>query len=50
MQYYNAFFVAGRRAVTALLTIRHYVARLDAYYAIVFVGGIILYNDRTLYR
>jgi hypothetical protein len=50
MQYCNVFFVAGRRTVTALLTTRRYVARLNACCAMVFVGGIILYNERTFYR
>jgi hypothetical protein len=50
MRYCNIFFVAGRRAVTDLMTIRCYVARLNACCAMVFVRGIILHNERTFYR
>jgi hypothetical protein len=50
MQCCNVFFVADRHVVTVLLTIICYVARLNACCAVVFVGGIILYNERTFYR
>jgi hypothetical protein len=50
MLYCNVFSVAGRHAVTALLTIRRYVARLYACCAMVFVGCIILHNEKKFYR
>jgi hypothetical protein len=50
MQYCDVLFVANRRAIITLLTIIRYVTRLNACYAIIFVGGIILYNERIFYR
>lgn len=47
MLYSNTFCIADRRAVIALLTIRCYVARLNA---CCIMGSIILYNERKFYR
>jgi hypothetical protein len=48
--YSNVFFVVGRCAVTALLTIRLYVARLSACYTMISFGCITLHNEKMFWR